>query len=325
MYIYMCTCTCMCMCMCLCLFNLMHVEGYSITNNVCGTSYIHVYRCTCKCKHVAYWVSSQRENINSHVIHTCTYIVHVVFQLQHCSHCSLLWAKCGVATRTRWCSWACWVTSSPASPPSPRSPNSQALLTSTHRVFPQWCYEIIYTLIHVHMYTCRSTVHFSSYGIIESDQCMIVTPSHSPTNDQNASAVCEGDELHPVLESATVLTDEQRRAEVSRSWILSDCFVSSHTCACTGVCICVHVYSVYVGCVLYTLLPQVGPEGQVDPDKHRNVEFLFSQFTKDFDKLPLEFNVPTNKVYIILSCHTLIYSIHVGVHVYMELCMYMYL
>lgn len=33
------------------------------------------------------------------------------------------------------------------------------------------------------------------------------------------------------------------------------------------------------------------PEARVDPDKHRKVEFLYPETTKDFDRLPLEMRV----------------------------------
>ena len=82
---------------------------------------------------------------------------------------------------------------------------------------------------------------------------------------------CSG--FQDLLQSVRVITDEQRRAQVS------DTIFSTQS-----------MYLVIeVDCDLS--LQNSGSEGRVDPDKHRKAEFLCPETTKDFERLLLEFSV----------------------------------
>lgn len=68
------------------------------------------------------------------------------------------------------------------------------------------------------------------------------------------------------------------------------------------------------------------PEARVDPDKHRKVEFLYPETTKDFDRLPLEMRVsrplillPT-KATLQVTCMLPLCSFHAGILCLQFLC-----
>lgn len=85
---------------------------------------------------------------------------------------------------------------------------------------------------------------------------------------QNATELAENSDFKALLNSAVVITDEQRRIQVEV--FASKSGIRIYRCMCTQTS---------------------GPDHRVDPDKHRKASFLFPESTQEFEQLPLEFRV----------------------------------